>query len=165
MRNLRPEAGEPAQQGGVGLSCKEPSTWDSCCWQVGWAAGIQPPELRERPGVPGKGESCGVMARGRGGRKGQGRKEGPGGHTQGIQCQGRPCVSALLDLAPPASPAASWLSPAPGTDFPQPQPAGSPVGNQLPSTQPQVPFRGRPGPPPAGTEEAGGALKDAPQPD
>ena len=66
------------------------------------------------------------MARGRGGRKGQGRKEGPGGHTQGIQCQGRPCVSALLDLAPPASPAASWLSPAPGTDFPQPQPAGAP---------------------------------------
>ena len=126
MRNLRPEAGEPAQQGGVGLSCKEPSTWDSCCWQAGRAAGIQPPELRERPGVPGKGESCGVMARGRGGRKGQGRKEGPGGHTQGIQCQGRPCVSALLDLAPPASPAASWLSPAPGTDFPQPQPAGAP---------------------------------------
>ena len=71
MRNLRPEAGEPAQQGGVGLSCKEPSTWDSCCWQVGWAAGIQPPELRERPGVPGKGESCGVMARGKGGRKAQ----------------------------------------------------------------------------------------------
>ena len=71
MRNLRPEAGEPAQQGGVGLSCKEPSTWDSCCWQAGRAAGIQPPELRERPGVPGKGESCGVMARDRGGRKAQ----------------------------------------------------------------------------------------------
>ena len=71
MRNVRAEAGEPAQQGGVGLSCKEPSTWDSCCWQAGRAAGIQPPELWERPGVPGNGESCGVMARGRGGRKAQ----------------------------------------------------------------------------------------------
>ena len=160
MRNVRAEAGEPAQQGGVGLSCKEPSTWDSCCWQAGQAAGIQPPELQERPGVRGKGESCRVMARGRGGRKGQGRKEGPGGLSQDIQCQGRPCVSTLLDLAPPASPAASQLSSASGTDFPQPQPAG-PVGDPLPSTQPQVPFRGRPGPPPAGTEDAGGVPKAA----
>ena len=66
-------------------------------------------------------------------------------------------VSTLLDLAPLASPAASWLSPAPGTDFPQPQTKG----DLLPSTQPQVPFRGRPGPPPAGTEDAGGVPKAA----
>ena len=66
-------------------------------------------------------------------------KESPAGSWPGAGEEGRPrrqhsghsvsgpalCLR-LLDLAPPASPAASWLSPAPGTDFPQPQPAGAP---------------------------------------
>ena len=61
----------------------------------------------------------------RGHGQGQGRKAQEAAHG-GVQCQGQPCVSALLDLAPRTSPAASWLSPVPGTDFPQPQPAGAP---------------------------------------
>ena len=72
-----------------------------------------------------KGQMTGKTTVLRGHGQGQGRKAQEAAHG-GVQCQGQPCVSALLDLAPRTSPAASWLSPVPGTDFPQPQPAGAP---------------------------------------
>ena len=53
-------------------------------------------------------------------------EEGPGGRTQGIQFQGQPCCLRPPGLSSTGIPAASCLSPAPGTDFPQPQPAGAP---------------------------------------
>ena len=53
-------------------------------------------------------------------------EEGPGGRTQGIQFQGQPCCLRPPGLSTTGIPAASCLSPAPGTDFPQPQPAGAP---------------------------------------
>lgn len=72
-----------------------------------------------------KGQITGKTRVLRGHGQGQGRKAQVAA-LGGVQCQGQPCVSALLDLAPRTSPAASCLSPAPGTDFPQPQPAGAP---------------------------------------
>ena len=53
-------------------------------------------------------------------------EEGPGGRTQGIQFHGQPCCLRPPGLSSTGIPAASCLSPAPGTDFPQPQPAGAP---------------------------------------
>ena len=71
MRNVRAELESRLSKGRWGCPVKSQALGTAAVGRWGGAAGIQPPELWERPGVPEKGEFCAVMARGRGGRKAQ----------------------------------------------------------------------------------------------
>ena len=156
-RNIRAELESWLSKGRWGCPVKSQALGTAAVGRRGGAAGIQPPELRERPGDPRKGESCGVMARGRGGRP----RRPHSGHSVP-----RPAL-----LSPPSwtfhhgHPRRILPEPRPWDRLPTATTRGGPVGDPFPSTQPQVPLRGRTGPPPAGTEEAGGAPKAALQPD
>ena len=68
MRNVGAELESWLSKGRWGCPVKSQALGTAAVGRWGGAAGIQPPELWERPGVPEKGEFCAVMARGRGGR-------------------------------------------------------------------------------------------------
>ena len=100
--------------------------------------------------------------------------ESPAGSWPGAGEEGRPrrpqsghsVPGPALCLHPPGLsstgiPSCILAEPCPWDGLPTATTRGGHVGDPLPSTQPQVPFRGRPGPPPAGTEDAGGVPKAA----
>ena len=91
VRNVRAAGGEPAwgSASRAGLSCKDPNSLGQLLLPGGSrAAGSQPAELRERLGIPGKEESCGVEARPESGLPGEGEERTRRPNTWGIQCQG-----------------------------------------------------------------------------
>ena len=156
-RNIRAELESWLSKGRWGCPVKSQALGTAAVGRRGWAAGIQLPELRERPDDR-ENESPAGSWPGAG-------EEGPGGRTRGRSVPGPALCLCPPGLSSPDIPSCILAEPCPWDRLPTATTRGGPVGDPLPSAQPHVPLRGRPGPPPAETGEAGGAPKAALQPD